>query len=57
MMTLRFLIVFAYVMLASPWIVFALTGFWLFPLLGIVFLFVGIKLWPRAVADWNLDKR
>lgn len=55
-MVIRPLIILAYLVLVAPWPMFMVTGFWLFAVLGVVFAFVGCRLWPQAVEDWRWER-
>lgn len=53
MVFLRIIISGVYLLLIIPWIVFVLTGWPIFTILGIGFMIIGIILWPIAKRDWN----
>lgn len=55
-MVIRPLIILAYLVFVAPWPMFMVTGFWLFAVLGVVFAFVGWKVFPMAVEDWCWER-
>lgn len=47
----------AYAALLSPWVLFALTGWRWFLVLGAGYVLLGVVVWPKARKDWNYERK